>query len=426
MNAPEARFLAVGVSALALALLSATTVRADRAAVPLGELVARSNHVVIGVVRETLRGTEPGAVIMHVTVEETLSGPALATFSLRHSPRDPDAPAVLEPGTRVLAFLERLPFAGAAVLAPVGGEQGVVSLQEDHASSARMLALRAVDRKGALTLGDVQDLLRNRPLPRPLVGSLLQDLSPRVSRTDAAAVTELVCDPESRVLPAVQDWAMRRVSALGARGARPCLEAFARDRANRNRALAAIEALGDLKDAESAAPLRAELEALQGERLTPAVGDSAPPPTTGPSNDPEDEADPQADPEEGASRRGVLGPRAIPRPLPNDSPAERDGEVEPDDASDEASVGTDALAVAAALALGKLGDAAAVPELARVAWLGHDFALHSTAVHALGLIGGASVREPLEAIARNHPDPLVRAQARDTLAALARVEGGVR
>ena len=424
MNAFEARSLAAGVSVLALTLFAVPSVHADRAAVPLGELVAGSRHVVIGVVKETARGTEPGAVSMLVNVDEILAGAPLGTFTLRHTPRNPNAPAVLEPGTRVLAFLQASPAAGAVLLQPIAGEQGVVVLSEGNAGVVRELVIRALARKGELQLGDVRDLLSKDEAPAALLGSLLSDLSPRLRREDARLVTELACDGASAALPAVQSWAMGRLGALRVREARPCLEAFARDVKNGERATLAVEALGELGDIEAAPALHAVLENVKGEPQVPFPGDTAAPPTTGPAEDPEDESDPTPDPEEGGSRRPVLGPRVLP-PGPTNEARDGDGEVEPDGAGDETGA-VDAVSVAAVLAVGKLGDEAAVPELARIARIGTDFTLHSTVVHSLGLIGGASVREPLEAIARTHPDPLIRVQARETLARLVNTAGGVR
>jgi hypothetical protein len=71
--------------------------------------------------------------------------------------------------------------------------------------------------------------------------------------------------------------------------------------------------------------------------------------------------------------------------------------------------------LSAVLALGKLGDPSVAPELMRLARQGDDFALHSTIVHALGLIGGPRVTGALTAISRTHANPLIREQAQQTL-----------
>lgn len=76
------------------------------------------------------------------------------------------------------------------------------------------------------------------------------------------------------------------------------------------------------------------------------------------------------------------------------------------------------LAVSLVLALGKLRDPAAVPRLRSVAAGDEDLALHSTVVHALGLIGGTQAVAVLTAIRDSHPNALVRELARQALARL--------
>jgi HEAT repeat protein len=77
------------------------------------------------------------------------------------------------------------------------------------------------------------------------------------------------------------------------------------------------------------------------------------------------------------------------------------------------------LAVSLVLALGKLRDPAAVPRLRSVAAGEEDLALHSTVVHALGLIGGTEAVAALTTIGNSHPNTLVRELARHALARLA-------
>jgi hypothetical protein len=73
------------------------------------------------------------------------------------------------------------------------------------------------------------------------------------------------------------------------------------------------------------------------------------------------------------------------------------------------------LSLAVILAMGKIGDTSAIPTLLKIAQNGDDLALHSTVVHALGLIGAKSI-EALTDISKNHPNALVREQAQQTLA----------
>lgn len=86
---------------------------------------------------------------------------------------------------------------------------------------------------------------------------------------------------------------------------------------------------------------------------------------------------------------------------------------------EEFDAGSDDLAEVAALSLGKLGVPGAVDPLIELALDGtDDLGLHGTAVHALGMIGkdgDRSARRALRQIAREHPNRLVRKQARQTL-----------
>ena len=72
------------------------------------------------------------------------------------------------------------------------------------------------------------------------------------------------------------------------------------------------------------------------------------------------------------------------------------------------------LSLAVILAMGKIGDSSVVPDLLKIAQNGDDLALHSTVVHALGLIGPKSIAA-LTDISKNHPNQLIRAQAQRTL-----------
>ncbi|MGE0825681.1 MAG: HEAT repeat domain-containing protein [Candidatus Binatia bacterium] len=76
--------------------------------------------------------------------------------------------------------------------------------------------------------------------------------------------------------------------------------------------------------------------------------------------------------------------------------------------------GDGGLRLAVVLAIGKIGDATAVPALQKLAQNGDDLALHSTAVHALGLIGPKSI-DALTEISKAHPSSLIRDQAQRTL-----------
>jgi hypothetical protein len=69
----------------------------------------------------------------------------------------------------------------------------------------------------------------------------------------------------------------------------------------------------------------------------------------------------------------------------------------------------------AVLAVGKLRDPSAVPDLSRLLDRSGNEALHATAVHALGLIGGNRAIRALQQVVRNHPNESIREQAWLTL-----------
>lgn len=75
----------------------------------------------------------------------------------------------------------------------------------------------------------------------------------------------------------------------------------------------------------------------------------------------------------------------------------------------------DGLREAAVLAAGKLGDDTAASKLLAVTENGDDLALHATAVHALGLIGEAASLAALGLIAAEHPDADIRQLAQEIL-----------
>ncbi|MDX1411380.1 MAG: HEAT repeat domain-containing protein, partial [Nitrospirales bacterium] len=80
------------------------------------------------------------------------------------------------------------------------------------------------------------------------------------------------------------------------------------------------------------------------------------------------------------------------------------------------------LSQSAILALGKIGHPGALPVLFLIAQEGNDLALHSTVVHAMGLIDVPKARRPLTLISKRHPNELIRDQAERTLERLGTVD----
>jgi hypothetical protein len=392
---------------------------ADQAILPLGNLIGEPEAIVLGLVLETRDGRMPGEFLLDIEVEEALKGGALSRLTLTGNDRYSDSFPRLLKGTRILSFLQKDPTG----LAPVGGEQGLIVVGSASADVAREIVLRGLKLGASLGLTDFDDLLRaGTPVPPAILGSLTEELSLRVTQKDQSLVGEIACDSQQAFLPAVQLWAMSRVGPLQVRDARPCLEQFLRDRKNETRAIAASEALGELRDPESAPAIIAFLESLPADRRiigpdrkgdsSVAIGDE----------DPEEEREPRPDPEEDSSPGGI---EDLPAPP---APGDRDGERAPDGtpSSDRPSRGAGGgMAESSILALGKIGDLSAVPVLFRIAREGDDLGLHSTAVNALGLIGGRTVLGPLRSLSRTHANPLVREQARETYERL-RKRGGAR
>ncbi len=397
----------LGGFALGLSLLVSAVCDADQAVQPLGDLFRAPDVIALGTVVDARNGQLPGDFLLVVGVEETLKGSPLSQFVLQGNDHYSDSFPRLPKGTRILALLD---VDAAKGFDPVGGEQGVVVLSDSSADVAREIVLRGLKLGDGMALSDFDDLFKaGTSIPPSLLGSLTQELSRRVTQKDEALVTELACDPQGAFLPAVQLWAIDQVGPLAAHDALPCLEDFLFDRKNDARAVAASEALGELGAPESVPALVTLLQSLPSDqRLLGAAkrGDSNP--VLG-KEDPEDAEDPRPDPGEDSD------PGAIELLPANPPQSDGDGDREPDDAvsTDRERLSGGGLAEAGVLALGKIGDPSAIPFLVKMARLGDDFALHSTAVNAIAACDGSTKMGPLRALARSHPNPLVRQQAKE-------------
>lgn len=390
----------------ALALLITTPLQADQGLIPLGQLIGRAEAILIGRVTET-RAAEDGNYLMTVAVEQTLKGTPPESVRIVASSVDPTYIRPLSAGVRILTFLEP------RTLQPVAGEHGVQVLGGDDSVRVASEIVRTALVKGTeLQLRDVTPYFGSREtLPPGLIASLLEELSARVTPSvDGAQLAQFACD--GSVLPAVQSWAIGQSGRLRIAAAHPCLESLVRDPRNRDTRIAATDALGDLKMAESVPVLLTLIEPLPGQ-VSDSNGDEDSAVRT--ADDPEDESSSAADPEEQGNGITIDDERpGTPSTLP-------DGDVEPDDVPSDDFLSRRAdggLSDTAILALGKIGSPAAVRDLARVAGEGDDLSLHSTVVVALGLIGGESVLDPLTSISRSHPNELVRELANQTLARL--------
>ena len=389
----------------ALALLMTAPLHADEGLIPLGQLIGQAEAILIGRVTET-RPVGGDQYLMTVAVEETLKGTPPESVQISASPVDSPYIEPLPAGVRILTFLEP------RTLQPVAGEQGIQMLAGDGAVRVASEIVRTAIAKGTgLQLRDVAPYLDSRERLLMLIGALLEELSAHVTpAADGTQLAQFACD--GSVMPAVQLWAIEQSGRLQIAAARPCLESLVRDPRDRDLRIAAAVALGDLKMAESVPVLLTLIAPLPAHQTGSATGNEELPPV-GPASDPEDVSSPVADPEEHGSGVAVDDERpGTPSTLP-------DGETEPDEVPSDDVLSRRAdggLSDAAVLALGKIGDPAAVPDLSRVAGEGDDLSLHSTVVVALGLIGGEPVLEPLTSISKSHPNELVRELAGQTLA----------
>ena len=389
----------------ALALLMTAPLHADEGLIPLGQLIGHAEAILIGRVTET-RPVGGDQYLMTVAVEETLKGTPPESVQISASSVDSPYIEPLPAGVRILTFLEP------RTLQPVAGEQGIQMLAGDGAVRVASEIVRTAIAKGTgLQLRDIAPYLDSRERLLMLIGALLEELSAHVTpAADGTQLAQFACD--GSVMPAVQLWAIEQSGRLQIAAARPCLESLVRDPRDRDLRIAAAVALGDLKMAESVPVLLTLIAPLPAHQTGSATGNEELPPV-GPASDPEDVSSPAADPEEHGSGVAVDDERpGTPSTLP-------DGETEPDEVPSDDVLSRRAdggHSDAAVLALGKIGDPAAVPDLSRVAGEGDDLSLHSTVVVALGLIGGEPVLEPLTSISKSHPNELVRELAGQTLA----------
>jgi len=412
--------------ALASLVVSTTPGRADSSAMPLGDLIARSDRVVIGTVG--VGEPVPDGQKAELLVREDLFGSGAPRLVLRGDPRDPSQPT-FQSGTTVLVFAGVEDADGRVSV--VGGDQGVVPLSKDDESVARALVETVSVRAGQLELVDSRPFLdaAGSNLPPRLVAALTAELAQRIDARQGYQLVDVVCHPSDND-ERLTMLALDRIAALKIVDAAPCIEQIVRESADRELGVPAVEALGELREPSSFQTLMDLLPQVNPGPARPRL--PAPvDPDQGPDFDPEDESNPHSDPLETDD--------ATPQPTRERPPSPGAGpvSVEPDDdgaglpptavaqQEDEPPVPPDAvgpeavfdrgLVESAILALGKIGDNRAVQRIGRLGSFGDDLGLHSTVVTSLGLIGGRDAREQLARIQASHPHPLVRDLATQTL-----------
>lgn len=326
----------------AVALTLATSAGADSDVVALGAFITQSDAIVMGVVsRVAPIGAPGGAHVARIDIQQVFKGSPGGSIELAGNYRDPDGAMFVE-RVRVLAFLRDGK--------PIGAAAGIVEIADDGAArQAATIVTRALrNQRAPANYRDVF-LRSGLRVPRPLLASLLKELTPRLTPRDHGLVVEAACDAGDAYLPAVRAWAMAQAGRRKLTDARLCLEGAAVSATDTRFVDEALDALGDLGDVRSVPALVTWIN--EAMRATPG----------------------------GTSRAGA---------------------------------GT---LSGAALALGKIGDATAAPTLLELAQRDNDARVDSTVVHALGLIGTPAVDQALDTIGREHPNPLIRDEARTTL-----------
>ncbi len=328
---------------------------------PLGDLIAGSDHVVIGIVTKVVPGPTPGLQLAEIGVKEDLLATSPPkTISLEGDALNPASPSFV-PESTVLALLRELPSPQPEEpqFEPVAESQGIIEVPDGTLDVTRAIMQKAITLGPALGLHDVsQELKHQAPEPSAqLVRTLLDDLRIDLSVTDAPLLTEVACDLADEFINDVQIWGIYRIGNLDISEARLCLEDFVGSATTSRERLAASEALGELGDARSVPVLLSVLEAPRKKDKKDDVGFAQ---------------------------------------------------------------GTDnGLNLSVILALGKIGDPKATKTLRELAFESEDLALHSTIVHALGLIGTPRSASVLRKISRKHPNELIRDQARRILERMA-------
>lgn len=342
--------------------LLASPSAADQAIVSLPQLIAQSTHIVIGTCREGQRSSGSSVVLFTVDVEQQLHGTMPNTFMLQTNAAEPEGPNC-GVGVRKLLFLrhrtqgtvEREAAPRRAAFDPVDGGAGVIEIAHDGAIAATAaIVQRALDPRSASRLTAFQDLLRRSATPPP--------------RPLVAALL----DGQRGV--AVADRALLAEMACDTEASYlPAAQLWA------------ISQIGTLRVDRG----RDCLEALVARGADRARRLAA------------------------VEALGDLGDgRSVPVILPFVEAAAGGPSTTKSPARDAD------LMMVSILALGKIRAAEAIPALARLAREQPDLALHSTVVHALGLIGGAESHRELTQIGTSHPHPLVRDQALRTATSL--------
>jgi hypothetical protein len=218
--------------------------RGDSDVVALGVFIAESDAIVMGVVsRVTAIGAPGGAHLARIDVQQTFKGNRGGSIELAGNYRNADDAMFVE-GVRVLAFLRGT--------RPVGAAAGIVEIADDGAArQAATIVTRALRNQRAPANYRDLFLRSGMRVPRPLLASLLEELTGRLTPRDNGFLVEAACDRGDAYLPAVRGWAIAQAGRRRLADARLCLESAAVSGSDGRFVGEALDALGDLGDARS-------------------------------------------------------------------------------------------------------------------------------------------------------------------------------
>ncbi|MFP6655234.1 MAG: hypothetical protein VCB25_06380, partial [Myxococcota bacterium] len=398
-------------------------------------LMDRADLVIIGQVSSVVQPSGAGWQTANVLVEDDLKGDAPVQLIAIGDALDPSMPTFRQ-GTKVLAFLKALPYdpnAGASYGA-VDGAGGIFEIAAGSESSVRS-ALVPLLGPGATfedLMGIIPSLKPQEPrLPPAFVGGLLREVRAGLNENDDSLLTQMACGSQAEFVLQARRWAVEQLPAQASAERRACLEGLAVSSPDLAVAFAATEALGEIGATASVPVLVSLLSPFSVPLSDSNLSDedeSMGQVSQSDGEDPEGSGQGDSTDESGPEQGGGLGE-------PNDDPTQLQltGDEEASDTASTPDDETDGRPSAASprglgfadsvvLALGKVGDPAAVPSLSALMLGTDDFSLHSTVIHAFGLIGTEETWVPLQGLISQHGDSLLREQARSTLLRLAETQ----
>jgi hypothetical protein len=386
---------------------------ADRALIPLGELVAASDLIIVGTVSAVEEKQRSGVQKATIRIDKSLRGVSPPKLELHGNRLDPGLPQFY-PKTSIIAFLAKKDN----VFIPVGGDHGVIQLSPDMKQVTQRIVQQVTKLGKGLKLDDIQYALKSSSpvLPIVLEGSLLEELSLRATKQDAKLIDDIACSPSGNYRDTVQHWAIHRIGMLKLAQSQSCLERLTRISEPRDVRILAVEALGNLGNKDALKTLLPMLPKPGPSQTLPASpskdeDDSLLHKNLPVDKDGDSKTDRYIDPEKVPVNASDKLESAVPKPTPSE-----DTQVPAVKAPITSRSHFDrGLADTVLLAIGKIGSEQAISRLETIALSSNEPSLSSTAVHALGLIGTPRAYDSLSAINKTSRDALLRDQVLRTM-----------